>query len=86
MSEIEILKQQVSALEKLVAIKDQTISVLQSRPYYYQPYYYQPYWYGNSQTTGQSSLLSGTNQYQQQGNQEMQQNGVLCAVSGGNGG
>lgn len=36
MTEVELLKMQIAALEKLVSIKDQTISALQSRPYYYQ--------------------------------------------------
>lgn len=85
MNEVELLKQQVNALEKLISIKDQTISALQSRPYHYSQH---PYWYGHNQAyaTNQTSQ----NQYQQQANQcngSLAQYATntagLCSVSGG---
>lgn len=84
MNEIETLKQTIAALEKLISIKDQTISSLQSRPYYgWQQYpYYQDQWYSTN-GANQGALNQGINQislnHQQGCNQGMQ----LCSVSGG---
>lgn len=44
MTELECLREQIKALEKLVTIKDQIISTLQSRPNHYPYYYGGPFW------------------------------------------
>jgi uncharacterized protein YqfB (UPF0267 family) len=79
MTEIETLKQTIVALEKLISIKDQTISALQSRPYY--NWQQHPYWQGQWHATI-GITTQGVNQdalYQHNANQGMQ----LCSVSGG---
>jgi len=60
MTEIEILKAQVAALEKLVAIKDQTIAQLQAHPqrWGYQPVY--PQWV----TSTSAPTLASTSGYE----------------------
>lgn len=57
MSNEEILKQQVAALEKLLVLKDKIISELEKRPHNYYPYYpYYPYYSGVTLTTGAGSI------------------------------
>lgn len=60
MTEVDILKEQVKALEKLIALKNQTITQLQSAPRYQWAPYWTPYWQIPCGTSGLAT--SGTTQ------------------------